>query len=317
MNTVSLLAKPIAGVTAVAVVLASLLAFFAFGAKPVKAQDPDIVVNPVNVELGDLAEGEVKTTTITITNPSDSGGVLELGEIDLNLLGGDLDGILEDINILQILGADGLELLDPADLTLLNLLGLDDLLGNGVFDLDLLGIDPISLNPGESVDLVLELVTLDDLDLLPNQTGDINLDLQVGGVLNDTDILSPTVPVTGTAQQCTINGTDNAETIPGTQGSDVICARGGNDRVTDIGGNDIIFAGEGSDQVDAGPGKDKVYAGSGNNGAAAAERDDVDKLNGEGGRDRLDAKDGEGNDILKGGPGKDKLVKDKKDRARR
>jgi Ca2+-binding RTX toxin-like protein len=294
VNTSSL-TKPIAGVTALAVVLASLLAFFAFDARPAGAQNQDIVINPIEVELGDLAEGEVKTTTITLTNQSDE--ILEVGEIDLELLG--QEGILDDLNF-AILDLDGNELVDLSDL---NDSILSALLG-GVLTLP---DDPdLDLNPGDTVQLVLEL--------LPGDTGDINLNLEL---LNDGVTLGDVIHVGGQARACTIEGTDNGETIPGTAGNDVICAKGGDDLVTDIGGSDIIFAGEGSDQVDAGPGKDKVYAGTGNNGAAAAEKDDVDTLNGEGGRDRLDTKDGEANDKPKGGPGKDKLVKDRGEGGKR
>jgi Ca2+-binding RTX toxin-like protein len=298
VNT-STLTKPIAGVTALAVVLASLLAFFAFDARPAGAQTPDITINPINVELGDLAEGEVKTTTITITNPSDAGGVVNLGEIDLNL-GEGVD--LEDLT-LSLLDLDGNELVDLSGVSLTDLLG----------DVLSLPDDPdLDLAPGETVQLVLGILptALED-----GVTEDINLTLEL---LNGDTSLGPVIQVGGEARACTIEGTEGSDpALAGTQGNDVICAKGGDDRVTDVGGNDIIFAGEGSDQVDAGPGKDKVYAGTGNNGAAEAEKNDADTLNGEGGRDRLDTKDGEANDTPKGGPGKDKLVKDRGEGGKR
>jgi Ca2+-binding RTX toxin-like protein len=290
--------KPLAVASAsAAVVTAALLAFFAFGATPVEAQPSTIKVNPIDVELGDLAEGEVKTTTITLTNQSDE--IVEVGEIDLELLEG--EGVLEDLD-LSLLDLDGNELVD---LSILNALPLDQLL-DGLLDLDLLGIDPIELDPNETVQLVLEILPVDPL---PNETGDINLTVEL---LNGGTTIAPVVQVGGQAQRCTIEGGPGPDTLPGTTGPDVICGRGGNDIITDPGGNDIIFAGEGSDQADAGPGKDKVYGGTGNPGTAA-ESTDADVLNGEGGRDRLDAKDGEPNDTLRGGPGKDKLVKDKGD----
>ena len=51
-----------------AVVLASLFSFFAFGAKEAGAAANTIKVSPTTVTLGDVASGDTDTTTVKITN---------------------------------------------------------------------------------------------------------------------------------------------------------------------------------------------------------------------------------------------------------
>ena len=87
------------------------------------------------------------------------------------------------------------------------------------------------------------------------------------------------------AQGCTVIGTRRGEALTGTPGNDVICALAGNDRVRPLGGRDITRAGAGNDRViDRSGLRDKLFGNSGRDRLNAKDRD-CDMLNGVGGRD--------------------------------
>lgn len=165
--------------------------------------------------------------------------------------------------------------------------------------------------------------TIDPLKGLTVRAGDVatldvNFDPLTEGVKNATltlnDLLGGTVPGApqvsltgagttvdpnfqqGAQADCTITGTNNGEVLTGTPGSDIICGLGGNDKIKPLGGKDVTRAGSGKDRV-----TDKAGKG--------------DKLLGQRGGDRLNARDGN-RDLLKGGGGKDRCVKNKGDRVR-
>jgi len=116
-------------------------------------------------------------------------------------------------------------------------------------------------------------------------------------------VTAPTVNLTGQGVSanprgsgCTITGSNNSETLRGTRGDDVICAMGGRDKVKPLGGKDVTRAGSG---------KDKVIDRSGVG----------DKLLGQRGNDRLNAKD-RNRDLLNGAGGRDTCAKNRGDKVR-
>jgi hypothetical protein len=90
-----------------AVVLASLFSFFAFGAKEAEAAANTIKVSPTTLTLGDVALDQTDTHTVKITNERNVN--VELGEVDVQLLNGSAD-----VEILKLVDSSGTEfLLNP------------------------------------------------------------------------------------------------------------------------------------------------------------------------------------------------------------
>jgi len=99
-----------------------------------------------------------------------------------------------------------------------------------------------------------------------------------------------------------ILGTAGPNVITGTSGAEEIRGMGGADRIAGAGGNDLIFGGRSNDSIRGGPGNDLVV-----------DRTGLDLLQGDGGNDRLDARDGARGDRLIGGPGADNCIADRTD----
>jgi hypothetical protein len=251
VNTSSL-TKPIAGVTAVAVVLASLLAFFTFGSVSAQAQSPTIKVNPINIDVGDVAEGQVETITVDITNTSNE--VVEIGEIDLEVLGDGLD--LDDLEI-KLLDGNG----TPID-AVLNIL-------NGVLTLDL--EDPLVIpDNGQPVELVLSI--------LPQTEGVINLTIDL--LDNVLGTVLETITIQGESRTCSDLGqTDDPDIIIDTPDDEVICGLGGGDTINATqGGDDVILGGPGDDTINFKDGVKKEFA-NGNDGLDLCKpKDKKDKI---------------------------------------
>jgi Ca2+-binding RTX toxin-like protein len=239
-----------------AVLAGALLAFFAFNAKPAEAQaeDVSIKVEPINVDLGDIAAGSTEETTIKITNNGDVQATI--GAIDLDILEGNLDP--DDI---QLVGENGV------------LAGFLDLL-TGVLDLT----DPLVIEPGETVELVIEV--------LPDGEGIINLTINLLEETSNTVL--ETVTVTGEGRQCTIVGTEGddqgvtavRDTAAGTEDQpEVVCGLGGNDEIlATAGGNDIIVGGPGNDTINMKDGVRKEYASGGSGKDLCKPKDKKDKV---------------------------------------
>lgn len=245
MNKSSLV-NPVAGATGVfialaAALVAALAVVFVFSTKGAEAQTDDVSirVQPINVDLSDIAAGSTEETTIKITNNGDVDATI--GAIDLDILQGDLD--LDDIQVLDDNGG----VLD----------GVLDLL-TGVLDLD----DDLVIQPGETVELVIEL--------LPDGEGAINITV---GLLEDLITRLETVTVVGNARECTVTGTEGDDqgltAIKDTSADEVICGRGGNDEILATeGGDDVILGGTGNDTINMKDGVRREFA----NGNAGLDR---------------------------------------------
>jgi hypothetical protein len=239
----SSLVKPTAVATALAVVLASLLTFLVSAPKSAEALDATITVNPIKVDLGDVAVADADTTTITLTNTTND--TVEIGAIDVDLL----EGV--DLGTLKLLDPQtGQEfVLDTATGVLQVLNPLTNLLED----------TPIELEGTQK--RVLELV------FSPDTPGTINLVLKLLDNIVTNTVLG-TVPVTGTAHTCTptTTGTKGRDTIRDTPADEVICGRGGNDTIkATAGGKDIIIGGKGSDTINFKDGvqRERANGGSG------------------------------------------------------
>jgi Ca2+-binding RTX toxin-like protein len=238
------------------VVLASLLAFLTSGAKPVEAQqDATITVNPIKVDLGDVAVADTDTTTITLSNTGSD--TVEIGAIEVDLSEGvDLGSLkLVDPQTGQEFVVDTatgvLQVLNP----LLNV--LED--------------TPITLEGTEQ--RVLELV------FSPDNPGTINLVLKL--LENTTNTVLAEVPVTGTAQRCTpsTTGTSGDDTIRDTNADEVICGLEGNDTIkATAGGKDTIIAGKGRDTVNFRDGVKRERANGGSGKDLCKVKDPKDKV---------------------------------------
>jgi Ca2+-binding RTX toxin-like protein len=263
----NILAKPVGGTAGIyialaAALVAALAAIVLFGDKKAEAAEDDIKVDPISVNLGEVATGSVETTTVDITNRSDE--IVKVGAIDLSLLEGQL-GDLNDLDF-RIIDLEGNELLDLESLLdLLGILDLEDLLGA---PLEL--ADPLELQPGETVQLVI--------DIVPETAGAIELNIDL---LNDLirTILPAPIQIIGNAQDCTISGTDGDNTLTDTPGDDVICGKGGNDTITaPNGGDDVVLGQEGNDTISLKDGVKKNDLANGGSGRDVCKKDKKDKV---------------------------------------
>jgi Ca2+-binding RTX toxin-like protein len=136
--------------------------------------------------------------------------------------------------------------------------------------------------------------------------------------LTEQNILTPAVPIYGTAAD---------ETLTGSSGSELLQARGGDDQVLGLGGRDVIDGGPGDDRLFGGAGLDEVNGGTGRDHLDGGDGDDIliddrrlesdspfeendpgeDRLLGGAGDDKLEAGGGT-TDVMFGGDGRDLFV---------
>jgi Ca2+-binding RTX toxin-like protein len=125
----------------------------------------------------------------------------------------------------------------------------------------------------------------------------------------------------------TIKGNSAANYLSGGGGNDTLIGLKGNDRlVGDIvvfgqSGNDSLNGGAGRDNLDGGPGNDELLGGddddtlSDTDGPASGKPDDVDRVFGGTGVDRINVTDGDIFDVVCSGGGKDRVLSDPGDRV--
>ena len=240
---------PTAAVTAMAVVLASLFSFFAFGAKEAEAAANTIKVSPTTLTLGDVALDQTDTHTVKITNERNVN--VELGEVDVQLLNGSAD-----VEILKLVDSSGTEfLLNP-------ITGLfKDILGN-----------PLTILAGQQ--------EIFELAFTPTEEGPIDFKVLFEFLQAGTPTVIKEVPVAvqGESRRCDIQGTENNDTLTDpTSGDDVVCGLGGNDTITSsVGGKDIFIGGAGNDTLTVKDGKRGDVA-SGGSGKHTCKKDKKDK----------------------------------------
>jgi Ca2+-binding RTX toxin-like protein len=246
-------------------------------AKPSEAADSSVKVDPTRVGFGAL-EVSANPETRTITIKNIGSSDVQIGGASTTITGPDAG----DFNLLpQVRDAiTGLPL--PGDLSTGVTLGAGE---SAQFDVS------FDASSAEVRNAVLKLT-----DTSGNPVQDVDL---TGSGVNQLPQAGP---------DCTITGTNNGETLTGTPENDVICAMGGNDQVNGLGGSDTLRGGAG---------KDRLVDSTATRSATSPSSPEADKLFGQRGRDRINAKDGDSADVVNGGPQRDRVRKDKGDQGKR
>jgi hypothetical protein len=235
------------GVALLTALALSLFALVVFEGKYAEAQsDLSVKVDPIKVDVGDIAVGHTDSTSITLTNNGNSD--VEVGSVDLSLLQG------VDLGITKLVDPQtGDEfLIDPVTGLLTNLLGTT-----------------LTLPEGEKT--VLNLV------FSPTTQGPIDATLKL--LEAGTNTVIKEVPVTGQARDCSSTPATNGDDVltDPTPGDDVVCGLGGNDTITEtLGGKDIFVGGPGNDKLNVKDGAKSDVA-SGGSGKDTCTKDKKDK----------------------------------------
>jgi hypothetical protein len=235
------------GVALLTALALSLFALVVFEGKYAEAQsDLSVKVDPIKVDVGDIAVGQTDSTSITLTNNGNSD--VEVGSVDLSLL--------KDLGITKLEDQTGKELdfvIDP----------LTGLLNLGT---------PLTLPEGEKT--VLNLV------FSPTTQGPIDATLKL--IEAGTNTVIKEVPVAGQAHNCsflpTTLATENDDVLTDpTPEDDVVCGLGGNDTIKEtLGGKDIFIGGPGNDKLNVKDGAKSDVA-SGGSGKDTCTKDKKDK----------------------------------------